>query len=224
MMRPSHVLLVLGLLQGVARADLSAPAKAKLDVGLAQYNAGHYEAAIVEFEEAYEIDPDPSLLFTWAQAERLAEHCDAAVPRYREFISSRPSAAAVDLANNGIALCAAATTATSPACAADRPLPWYKNPVGGAVVAGVVGVGVGIGFLIAASGNRDSADHAMTSDVFDSYLDRATTQRRVGVTVLVIGAGLVAGGIGYHYWAKRSRSRTTVVGTMGTSLFVAGEF
>ncbi len=223
MIRATHLLAALVLLHGVARADLSAPAKAKLDVGLVQYNAGHYEAAIVEFEEAYEIDPDPSLLFTWAQAERLAEHCDAAVPRYRQFISSRPSAAAVDLANNGIALCEVASKSTPPACSAERPLPWYKDPVGGAVVAGVVGFGVGIGFLIAASGNRDSADHATTSDVFDTYLERATTDRRVGVTFLAIGVGLVGGGIGYHYWTKRSRSRA-IVGTTGTSLFVAGVF
>ena len=223
MMRATPILVALVLLQGVARADLSAPAQAKLDVGLVQYQAGHYEAAIVEFEAAYEIDPDPSLLFTWAQAERLADHCDVAVPRYRTFIASRPSAAAVDLANNGIALCEAAGKGIAPGCAPEVKLPWYKNPVGGAVVAGVVGFGVGIGFLIAASGNRDSADHATTSDVFDTYLDRATTERRVGVTFLVIGAGLVGGGLGYHYWTKRSRSRA-VVGTTGTSLFVAGEF
>jgi len=222
MMRAAPLLALL-LVQGVARADLAPAAKAKLDVGLVQYNAGHYEAAIVEFEEAYEIDPDPSLLFTWAQAERLADHCDAAVPRYRQFITSRPSTAAVDLANNGIALCDAASKGITPACVAERPLPWYKNPVGGAVVAGVVGLGVGIGFLVAASGNRDSADHAPTSDVFDNYLDRATTERRVGVTFLVVGAGLVGGGLVYHYWTKRSRSRA-VVGTTGTSLFVAGEF
>ena len=223
MMRATSVLLALVLLHAVARAELSAPAKARLDVGLVHYNAGHYEAAIVEFEAAYEIDPDPSLLFTWAQAERLAEHCDAAVPRYRQYLASKPSAAAVDLANNGIALCEAKGSGPAPGCAPDAPLPWYKNPVGGAVVAGVVGFGVGIGFFVASNGNRDSAEHATSSDVFETYLDRATTQRRVGVTFLVIGAGLVGGGIGYHLWTKRSRSRA-VVGTTGTSLFVAGEF
>ncbi len=215
-------LLCLAAMAGTARAELAPAAKARLDAGLAQYNAGHFESAVVELEAAYEIDPDPSLLFTWAQAERLAQRCDSAVPRYRKFIASKPSAAAIELANNGIALCEAARPGSA-AAVGDAPLPWYKNPVGGAVVVGVVGIGVGAGFLIASSGNRDRADHAATSDVFEHYLDVATTQRRIGVTVLVLGAGLAGGGIGYHLWTKRSRTRT-VVGTTGSSLFVAGEF
>jgi len=213
-------LLALLAVPAVAHAELSAAAKAKLDIGLAQYTAGHYEAAIVELEAAYEIDPDPSLLFTLAQAERLAGHCDEAVPRYRQFISSRPSVDAVELANNGIALCKAAAPK---GVVFTGELPWYKNPVGGAVVGGVIVAGVGVGFLIAASGTRDRADHAQTSDAFEDYLDRATTQRRIGVTFAVIGAGLVGGGLAYHFWTKRSRSRA-VVGSTGTSLFVAGEF
>lgn len=223
MMRATTVLLSLALVHGTARAELSAPAKARLDVGLVHYNAGHYEAAIVEFEAAYEIDPDPSLLFTWAQAERLADHCASALPRYRQFLESRPSAEAAALANNGIALCEAKSSAT-PGCEPDASLPWYKNPAGGAVVGGVIVTGIGIGFLFAASGNRDSADHATTSDAFETYLDRATTQRRVGALFLVIGVGLTGGGIGYHYYTKSKRTKGPVVGTTGTSLFIAGEF
>lgn len=232
--RPTHVVRIpavlccLAAMTGAARAELAPAAKVRLDAGLAQYNAGHFEAAIVELEAAYEIDPEPSLLFTWAQAERLAAHCDSAVPRYRKFIASKPSAAAIELANNGIALCEAprrdGPRREAPASAVSDPsLPWYKNPVGGAVVAGVVGVGVGVGFLIASSASRERADQAATSDVFEDTLAVATTQRRIGITFLVVGAGLVGGGIGYHLWTTRSQARA-VVGTTGTSLFVAGEF
>lgn len=223
MMRARAFFVVLALSSATARADLSAAAKARLETGLVRYNAGQFEAAIDEIEAAYEIDADPSLLFTWAQAERLAGRCDSAVPRYRRFIASRPSTAAIELANNGIGLCAAKAARDGGPRAADGRRPWYQNPVGGAVVAGVLGLGVGTGFLIAASGTRDRADRAPTSDAFERELDRATTQRRIGATFLVVGAGLVGGGIAVHLWTTRSAART-VVGTTGSSLFIAGEF
>lgn len=214
------VVTLIALVPAIARADLKPAAKAKLDAGLSHYQAAQYESAIVELEAAYEIDPDPGLLFTWAQAERLAGKCGDAVPRYRKFIATKPSDEAIALAENGISLCEA--TGSGGGCQTERPLPWYKNPVGGAVVAGVVGIGVGIGFFVAASGNRDRADGAMTSGEFESHLDTATTQRRIGSVLTVVGAGLIGGGIWWHYHSKKSRG--AVVGTTGTSLYVAGEF
>src|SRR4051812_16384314 len=158
----------------IARADIAPPAKAHLDAGLAQYKAGHYESAIGEFEAAYEIDPDPQLLFAWAQAERLADHCASAIPRYPKYIASKPSAEAADLANNGIALCEAKAQPGATCAAGERPVPWYKDPVGGAVVGGTIALGVGIGFLIASSGTSDRAGRAQTSAAFDDLIDRAT--------------------------------------------------
>lgn len=230
MTRSTFLVLALVLGTTTAHAELAPAAKVRLDAGLARYSAGQYESAIVEFEAAFEIDPEPSLLFTWAQAERLAGHCDQAVPRYRRFIASKPSQAAIDLANNGISLCESQRTGGGgppppppPPPRSERGgLPWYKNPAGGAVIGGVACLGVSVGFFLASNGNRDRADHATTSDVFDDYLDVATTQRRIGVTFLVVGAGLLGGGIGYHLYT-RSSSRT-VVGTTGTSLYIAGAF
>lgn len=217
------VVVLIALVPEVARADLQPAAQAKLDIGLQHYKAGEYESAIVQLEAAYEIDPDPGLLFTWAQAERLAGKCGEAVPRYRKFIASKPSDEAIALAENGISLCEATGAKPPPAtCTVEKPLPWYKNPAGGAVVAGVVGIGVGIGFFVASSGNRDRADGATTSGEFERYLDTATTQRRLGALFTVAGAGLVGGGIWWHYHSKKSRG--AVVGTTGTSLYVAGEF
>lgn len=219
------VAVLLGPGVPVARAELSPAAKARLDAGVAHYTAGRYVAAIAEYEAAYAIDPDPQVLFAWAQAERLAGRCGSAVPRYRKYLESRPSADAVELATNLIALCeSTAKASTSAPSTGERSVPWYKDPVGGAVVAGVAGLGVGIGFFVASSGNRDRADTAQTSAQFDAYLDRATTQRRIGATFLVLGAGLVGGGIGYHLWSRRQRAARPVVGIAGTSLFIAGTF
>jgi tetratricopeptide (TPR) repeat protein len=224
-MRALLVASVIALAPAAAQADLKPAAQAKFDAGVSQYNAGNYESAITLLEEAYDLDPDPGVLFTWAQAERLAGRCGEAVPRYKKFIASKPSNEAIALATNGIQLCEAEAKGISstPACTVERPLPWYKDPIGGAVVAGVVGIGVGIGFFVASSGNSDRADSAQTSAQFNDLLDRATLQRRIGVTLTVVGAGLIGGGLVYRHVTKK-KSRGAVVGTTGTSLFIAGEF
>jgi tetratricopeptide (TPR) repeat protein len=224
-MRALLAVSVIALAPRAALADMKPAAQAKFDAGVSQYSAGHYESAITLLEEAYELDPDPGVLFTWAQAERLAGKCKEAVPRYKKFIATRPSDEATALATNGIQLCEAEAKgiAPAPACIVAKPLPWYKDPVGGAVVAGVVGIGVGIGFFVASSGKSDRADSAQTSAEFNDFLDQATTQRRIGITLTVVGAGLIGGGLVYRH-VRNKKSRGAVVGTTGTSLFVAGEF
>lgn len=224
-MRVLLVVSVIALAPAAAIADMKPAAQAKFDAGVAQYNAGNYESAITLLEDAYELDPDPGVLFTWAQAERLAGKCSRAMPRYRKFIASKPSNEAIALASNGIQLCEAEAKgiASAPPCTVSKPLPWYKDPIGGAVVVGVVGLGVGIGFFVASSGNRDRADSAQTSAAFNDLLDRATMQRRIGITLTAVGVGLIGGGLTYRYLVNR-RSRGPVVGATGTSLFIAGEF
>lgn len=231
-MRFPTVLVALAVMLISAPVDareLKKEAQLRLDAGLREYDSGNYDRAIKEFEAAYGIDPDPDLLLAWAQAERLADKCEVAVPRYRRYLDSKPGAEGVALARSGIDLCVASAPKDRPKAHADdcklvQPLPWYKNPIGGAIVVGVAGIGVGTGFLIAASGNRDVADSAVTSDRFESLLDRATMQRRVGVTLMVFGAALIGGGIGYRYATRPKETPSTVVSTDGRSIFVARTF
>ncbi len=222
---PVALALVL-LTSPVDARELKKEAQLRLDAGLREYDSANYDRAIKEFEAAYSIDPDPDLLLAWAQAERLAGKCAAAVPRYRRYLESRPGAEGIALARSGIELCVASAPKERPKAAGDcaPPVPWYKNPIGGAIVVGVAGIGVGTGFLIAASGNREVADSAQTSDRFESLLDRATMQRRIGVTVMLFGAALIGGGVAYHYVTKRKEAPTTVVSTDGRSIFVARTF
>jgi hypothetical protein len=225
---PVVLVTLLFVASPAAARDLKKEAQLRLDAGLREYQDGNYDRAIKEFEAAYGIDPDPDLLLAWAQAERLAGKCKAAVPRYRRYLDSKPGTEGVALATSGIDLCVASTPKERPGeCATpelEPPLPWYKNPIGGAIVLGVAGIGVGTGFLIAASGNRDLADSAQTSDRFESLLDRATMQRRIGVTIMLFGAALIGGGLGYHYFKKSKETSATVVSTDGRSIFVARTF
>jgi tetratricopeptide (TPR) repeat protein len=227
-MRSTAVLVALLLASSVAHArPLKPEAQVRLDAGLREYNAARYDRAIKEFEAAYTIDPDPDLLLAWAQAERLARRCSAAAPRYRRYLDSRPGVDGEQLAKSGLELCAEATKVTpEPAgctVTGETRLPWYKSPVGGAIVVGIAGLAVGTGFLVAASGNRTLSETALTSDRFEALLDRATTQRRLGAVFLAFGAALIGGGVGYHLMT-RGPAPTTVVSTDGRSIFVARTF
>jgi tetratricopeptide (TPR) repeat protein len=60
--------------------------------GLSHFNLQEYDRAIVEFEEAYRLRPDPSLLYNLAQSHRLAGHDERAIYFYRAFLRSAPNA------------------------------------------------------------------------------------------------------------------------------------
>jgi tetratricopeptide (TPR) repeat protein len=111
---------------------------------------------------------------------------------------------------------ASATAATA--------LPWYKNPVAGAIVVGVVGTAVGTGYLIASSGTHDRALDAQYSDEFSELLDRATTQRRIGGTVLALGAGLAVGAVVYHFAFSSSKQPSTSIAIGSRSIAIARSF
>jgi tetratricopeptide (TPR) repeat protein len=196
-----------------ARADgTSTPAPAAkpfVDAGVAAYGAADYETAAREFAAAYKIDPKPAMLYAWAQSLRLGNHCVEAIDAYRRYLATSPNEAQSAAARNGISLCerarpaepAASSTeparsAASPAIDDPRPRRWYADPLGGAlVIGGVASIGVGVGFLVRSSQNRDAALDATYREDFVEQLDAATLQRRIGAVGLGLGAALVTGGI-----------------------------
>ncbi len=92
-----------------ARADgAREPAPAArpfVDAGIAAYKAGDYETAVRELSAAYKIDPQPAMLYAWAQALRLGNRCAEAIPIYRRYLATDPSEAQIAAAQNGISLC-----------------------------------------------------------------------------------------------------------------------
>ena len=80
MPRPLALLIVCALAASV-RADtakLKPEAQTHLDAALKAYAAKDYDAAIREFGLAYDIDPNPNLLYATAQAQRFASRCSEA--------------------------------------------------------------------------------------------------------------------------------------------------
>jgi tetratricopeptide (TPR) repeat protein len=248
------------LMMSGAQARADAPreplpaAKVFLDAGVAAYSAGDYEAAAREFSAAYKIDPQPAMLYAWAQSLRLGNRCSDAIAIYRRYLAADLTEAQIAAAQNGISLCEKAAQpepapeepapeepeepeqpeqpeepepappAAGPPIDAPPTRPWYANRLGGALaIGGAVSLGVGVGFLVRSSQNRDAAGDAVFREDFVELLDTATLQRRIGVVGLGVGAALVAGGV-LRYMTERERSRSVSVAIAGRSFVVSGRF
>lgn len=230
----TRVLLILLVSASVARAD-KAGAKTHLDAGIAAYRASDFETASRELEAAYGLDPDPKTLYAWAQARRQGGHCDLAVPLYEKYIALAPGEANVAAARTGISMCEQATpppvenkpaapppTPTSPEPA--EPSRWYEDTLGDTLaVTGVVGIGVGVTFMVLAKSSEDAANAATERDQFVDSLGQATLRWRVGFACAGVGAALVISGI--VRYATRSTEPAHVAFTLtNRSIGIVGRF
>ena len=84
-MRALVVIAVLALAPLAAHAG--SEAKEIAERGFAAYDRGEYATAISYFEQAYEVDPTPGLLFNIAQAYRKlgVSGCEPALEYYRRY-------------------------------------------------------------------------------------------------------------------------------------------
>jgi tetratricopeptide (TPR) repeat protein len=80
-------------LPAIAAADPRHDADAHARRGVALYNLGKFDEAVVEFEEAYQLFQSDALLFNLAQAHRKLDHCERALRYYTQFLAGDPSPA-----------------------------------------------------------------------------------------------------------------------------------
>ena len=194
--------------------------------GLAAYEKHDYKTSIREFEIAYRLDPLPVLLYTWAQSERLAGHCDKAVPLYKKYLYADITDNQKARTRENLKQCGASSEPepNQPEKQVTETPPWYKDKLGGALtVAGAIGVGLGVAYMVKASGTRSDADSAMFLDDFKTGLDEATTQRRIGAVSLTVGLGLIASGIAV-YVIHDKQNKKLVAGTDGRTVFIGARF
>jgi len=220
----------------VASADdkpaLNAEASAHNQIALTAFSVKDYATAAHHFEAAYKADPQPALLYGWAQSERLGGHCADAIPLYRKYLDANVSPQSLQAARTNITQCEQAIAAHAP-----KPLPapqpepaqphqaaWYADPVADALaIGGVAGIAVGITFLVKSSNSESSASHAATLPAFHDALDDATTQKRIGYTSLVAGGALAAAGV--FLWVRHGREHSApIVATDGRSLVIGAWF
>lgn len=197
-------------------AALAAEPGSDAEAGVKAFADGRYEDAARILERAYAVEPDPALLFAWAQAERYAGHCDVAVPLYREYLKDEPPADVQGLAREAIVACGedpdrAAEPELEPEPepelepepdpeprpeAPTRARPAARDAWGHALTwSGVAVVGVGAGLLGEAHHRRAEGERAGDEQAYRDALQGAPVLSRTGIAVLAGGGALVAAGV-----------------------------
>lgn len=202
-----------------------AEALAHFEQATRYFNEQDYAAAIPELKAAYALEPNPMLLYAWAQAERLAGSCARAVELYRRFIATNPAPDQRQLAEANLLDCEAELPDPVEAERPDDDLgamededdaapdhdppqrPWYTDPAGGVLTGLGVGGVIGGGVMMAIA--RRKAREAPNAAIEGDYLqirDQANRLNTVGIVVLSAGSALVLGGV-IRYALKRSAGR-----------------
>jgi len=114
-------LLMLSLLAAplVASAGPKEDAKRHMDRAMKAHEAGRFNVALHELEEAYAADPQPELLFAIAQLHVKLDHCADAITFYEKFLATHPGPEDTADTKQAIATCKAKT----PAAVTTEPTP-----------------------------------------------------------------------------------------------------
>jgi hypothetical protein len=191
---------------GELEGPMHPAAQALYDRALKGFETHDYAAAIGDLEEGFALDPRREFLFAEAQAKRLGGDCRGAVVLYQRFLTTKPPALQIDATQIALARCAQElakkpeVTIMTPAPARPPPKPapprWSRDPWGLALTGtGVVALGIGIGYLLAAEGARSEAEGAPTYPAYQSHWSTAATRLDVAIGALAIGAALTATGV-----------------------------
>lgn len=252
-----HIAIVLALTVAVvarrAAADCplgltDAGAHQHCDAGATAYAAGDFGTAASEFAAAYQLEPDPGLLYAWAQARRLGGSCAEALDLYHRYLDTKPNEAQTTATRGWVAECEKtlgithveapppppppphddAVVVTPPVDHQPEippgPTPRWRDPLGLGLAAGaVVGLGVGTGFLIAAKRAEDR--DAAHLDEQKSAWSLADSRRRIGFIAIGAGAALAVGAVIRFATHSTARDQPVAVGIDPTgTVFVLGSF
>ena len=191
--------------------------------------AGDLEAASDALAEAYQLDPNPYFLFGRGRLTSEAGDCDEAVRLMREFLERYPDADGTEAARKEIEQCGATVEEPEPEPEpepapppvvpppedpplqpVDAPRPWYRDPVGGALLgAGLVPLAVGAGLYAGARIEHGRRADAETTDAFRASMRRTRAFEISGITLMAVGGSLVVGSIIRYsvYAARHERPR-----------------
>lgn len=229
-------LVVVGALMLAPQPGLAAPeaepslltepaAQAALDAGLEHFYAEDFDGASAAFSEAYAIEPTPFLLYSWAQAERYAEHCDKAISLFERFLSTAPPGTEAAKARKSIVECGgippadvptAETTPTVPPprlgdTVPPEPAPPPADVSTDSAAPRINRLGLIVGVTLAAAGTftsasggivlaggrrmRSDAPGEATQQAYVDGLDRAQRRQVSGAALIGVGAALLVSGI-----------------------------
>ncbi len=187
-------------------------------------SAGEFEAARKVLDEAYAADPQPELLYSRAQVERIAGNCEEATRLYEQFAATASEEDAAD-ARRLSAQCIGGKadaeseppspttklepeSSSAPPPSPDPGKPWSRRPLPAALMGvGVGAIGAGVGLLAYAATNRPAPDEARNEGHYGDLLSSNRRVQTMGVAVAAVGTGLAIGAT--VIWAVlASRQRT----------------
>jgi hypothetical protein len=215
-------------------------AQPHLERGLRHFEAKDYGRALEEFRAAYDIDPQPALLYTIAQTTRLSGDCRRAIRFYEAFLRTAPSERQALAARQNIERCTAdlkrsppPSPETQPASApalvvgpappppppAPRPS-WRSNRAAhGLVLSGVVVAAAGAALWGIGQARITSANGATDYGTFVARRGEAAnaaTLRAVGIAATSAGAALVVAGVlTYALRGRRQAERASLAPLVG---------
>ncbi len=208
----------------------------------AHVDAGRYTQALDVLDRAERERPLPVFVYVRATIEEQRGDCERAVTLYRRFLELDVPAKDAEDARRGVDRCRGEVAApsdsdTSTSAPTDvpeaepvatqsiegsepPPRPWYADPLGGIlVVAGVAGLGVGLGLHGQSRADQRASANATTLQSFDDRSQRAITFDRASIVTLAIGSALVLGGtLRYVFVGTRPRRRQTALTPTGLAL------
>lgn len=207
-------------------------ARTAFDEGIAAYQKSDWAKAADAFSRSYGLEADVETLFAWAQSERQQDHCDKAIELYGKLLASDLPDENKQVVSEKLAECKKLVGVTTPEPKPEptpepkpepaRPEPGkpianpegksrWKDPIGGVLLGtGVVALGVGGYFLVAAKGADSDAKAATNYFDVQRFNDDADSKGTIGVIATVAGAALIVGGV--VRYATRSTRQSVVTG------------
>jgi hypothetical protein len=153
------------------------------------------------FEQVWAMDPSvPTVLYSWAQSERLGGRCAHAVELYTKYRGTKVTPSQDAAAKDGIAQCEKAD-ADAREAAKPHPKPWYapRLPDDAMIGGGILGIALGFYLFSRANAAAAEAPSATTLEEFHDAAGRASHDHLGGVFAIVGGAALIGGGV-YLHW------------------------
>lgn len=122
------VLAVASPAEAKPRHNAKADAKRHVDAGTKAHKAGNFEVALTELQAAYDLDPEPKLLFAIAQVQVKLDRCPDAIPNYEKFLASTKDKKKQAIVKQAIDACNAKVAAEPAPAVTNEPAPTEVAP------------------------------------------------------------------------------------------------
>lgn len=191
-----------------AANDAPAPSSDPMDGISAAYNRGDYETAAALAEGAYAENPDPTFLFSAAEAFLAADDCERALRSFKRFLATEPPEIDADAARRRMQRCAeetpeepsppspsAVTPPTTPPPIQPQPT-IARDPIFlGTLIGGIGVAGAGAGLLVGSQLAATDAPFAPTEDAWEAKVAQARGLGTAGAVLLGLGGALIVGAV-----------------------------